>query len=459
MGRLYQTQQVNNVNNSGRLYKQPEIQEKQKTITDTLAEPIKDVLIGGAKGVGSTLFGLGKLGAKASEAIGLGGMVPKELKEEKPELLQPKTTAEKIGYGVEQVGEFFVPITKAGKIEKGLSMAKDLNIVGKGLKYGIPMLRNATEAAVKTAAQTGGEIPQTTGTFLLSLGSEGILKGLGAPLQKAGKVLPERIYSRIFQTAEDDLRNAYQSIAKNKEINPTLAREVLDRGLKGSSKNMAIYAFQKLDDLENQVKEFTPSLKPIVIENKKAYTNFLNEVVNQYKGGFFTGRATQAKNLLNELKSQKGKEITADIVLKLRRFIDNMRNTSSFKIDPKLSARQDEFRFAANSLRKKLSEAGLKDLMNEERIYIEAIDNIVSDAAKRQNKNIIGLVDILAGGGGMVAGGLGQGIGAAAAIRAFQQPFTLTNLGYAINRLTKKTEGLGGILSKLTTGVGAQLQR
>ena len=68
-------------------------------------------------------------------------------------------------------------------------------------------------------------------------------------------------------------------------------------------------------------------------------------------------------------------------------------------------------------------------------------------------------MDLLAGGGGMVAGGLGQGVGAAAAIRAFQQPFTLTNLGYIIDRLTKKTEGLGGILSKLTTGAGAQLQR
>ena len=456
MGRLYQTQQVNN---GGRLYKQPEIQEKPKTITDTLAEPIRGGLVGAAKGVGSTLFGIGQLGAKASGMIGLGGMVPEALKKEKPEFLKPKTTAEKIGYGAEQISEFFVPITKAGKIEKGLSIAKDLNIAGKTLKYGTKFLRTGTEDAVKTAAQTGGDIPQTTGTFLLSLGSQVALKPIGGLLKKTGKILPERIYSRIFQTAEDDLRNAYESIAKGKKINPTLAREVLDRGLRGNSKNMAVYSFNKLDDLEKEVQQYLPSLKPIIVENKKAYINFLDEVNNQYKGGFFTERATKAKNLLNELKSQKGKEIAADIALKLRRFIDDMRNTSSFRIDPKLSARQDEFRFAANSLRKKLSEAGLKDLMNEERIYIEAIDNIVSDAAKRNNKNIIGLVDLLAGGGGMVAGGLGQGIGAAAAIRAFQQPFTLTNLGYIIDRLTKKTEGLGGILSKLTTGAGAQLQR
>ena len=110
MGRLYQTQQVNN---GGRLYKQPEIQEKPKTITDTLAEPIRGGLVGAAKGVCSTLFGIGQLGAKSSEMIGLGGMVPEALKKEKPEFLKPKTTAEKIVYGAEQISEFFVQITKA----------------------------------------------------------------------------------------------------------------------------------------------------------------------------------------------------------------------------------------------------------------------------------------------------------------------------------------------------------
>ena len=109
-------------------------------------------------------------------------------------------------------------------------------------------------------------------------------------------------------------------------------------------------------------------------------------------------------------------------------------------------------------LRKKLSDAGLGELMNEERIFIEAIDSIVQDAVKRSNKNVIGLVDLLAGGGGMVAGGGLGGVTAAVGIRAFQQPFTLTNLAQGINKLTKITKGIITPISKGVIGVGSQIK-
>ena len=102
-------------------------------------------------------------------------------------------------------------------------------------------------------------------------------------------MLPERLYSVIFKNAEQDLRAAYQTAAKGKAIDPTLAREVLDKGLRGNSKNMAILAFNTLDDLERSVQTTVKNRNaPIIVGNKATYVRFLEEVVNTFKGGFFS---------------------------------------------------------------------------------------------------------------------------------------------------------------------------
>jgi hypothetical protein len=416
-----------------------------------------EILKGAGKGVLSTLKGIGELSQKTGQGM-IFEQIRKQPTEEqkaqdltKAEILKPKGIAQKIGFGAEQVGEFFIPMGGATKAEKLLTTV--LPKAGKLATFGIKTIGEATEYAFKTALQTGGDVPQTTGTFLLSLAIPPIIKGVGAGLKKIGTIFPERVYSVIFKTAADDLRQAYQSVAKGKQLNPTLAREVLDRGLKGSSKNMAVYAFNKLDDLEKQVQSLvTERTKPLVVGNKKSYERFLNEVINQFKGGFYTDRAKTASNLLKELSQTDVKQIGMGTALRLRRFIDNMRNTSAFRQNALLSHRQDEFKYAADLLRKKLADNGLSYLMNEERVFIQAIDDIVADATKRNNKNVIGLIDILAGGGGIASGSIIGGAGAAVAIRAFQQPFTLTNMARGIDLLTKKATGLGDFLSKATMG-------
>jgi hypothetical protein len=93
--------------------------------------------------------------------------------------------------------------------------------------------------------------------------------------------------------------------------------------------------------------------------------------------------------------------------------------------------------------------------MNEERIMIEAIDSIVSTAVKNENRRLLGLTDVLIGGGGAVTGFPGAGFGMMAAIRAGQQPFTLTNLGSLIDRMYKLTPSAatGETAMRAATGV------
>ena len=131
-----------------------------------------------------------------------------------------------------------------------------------------------------------------------------------------------------------------------------------------------------------------------------------------------------------------------NLVLRLKRFFDALRNNSSFMKNENLSLKQEGLKNAANVFRQKLYEAGFKEAMEQERIFIEAIDALVKDAAKRHNKNVIGLVDLLAGGGGMVAGGPLSGVSAAVAIRAVQLPPIVTGVARGLFKAGQKSEGI-----------------
>ena len=58
----------------------------------------------------------------------------------------------------------------------------------------------------------------------------------------------------------------------------------------------------------------------------------------------------------------------------------------------------------------------------------------MKDAVRRENRQLIGLADYIAGGGGLVAGAPGTGISLGLGIRAFQQASTLTGLAQGVYR-------------------------
>lgn len=408
------------------------------------------------KGVASTAqgfsdIGQGILGATVGKGIeALGGQKPEKVELPK-DWTTPSNLAQTIGFKAEQIGEYLIPVAAEEKAAVLLSkflpnVAKNPKLIGKLSNLAARSLGSGLEFAGKTVLQTGGDLEQAKVSGIIGAVVPGAIGVLGGIKKVITEKLPERLYDQIFKQSSDDLIQYYRTVSKGGEINPTLAREVMEQGLKGSSENMAIYSLRKLDELEKGVQETVQILKSqgvkITMENKQGYINILGTVKNQFKSGFLSNRAKDAESMTKELSKIKGNKIDIDLALKIRRFIDKMRNTSSFKLDPKLTPRQEEFKVATNTLRKSLSEAGLKDLMNEERIYISALEDIVTDAAARKNVKLLNLTDVIIGGGGMASGFPGTGLGVAAAIRGFQQPFTLTGMGQALFKSGKAIEAV-----------------
>lgn len=132
------------------------------------------------KGAGSTLFGIGKLGANTLGKIVAPGLQKIAPVQEKPQFLQPNNTAQKVGFGAEQLGEFFLPGGVLGKGAKGIEAATEASKLPQVAKYGLDLLGKsgleATGMAGVTAAQggTGKEVAQNA-----LLGAGGAVAGEG----------------------------------------------------------------------------------------------------------------------------------------------------------------------------------------------------------------------------------------------------------------------------------------
>jgi hypothetical protein len=152
--------------------------DKWKGFSEGLRDAQKDFVIGQLKGVGSTALSMGKAGSDIMESgynatigklTGKKAISAKPMVEQAKQAIAPTNTAQKVGFGVEQVGEFFAPIPGGAKAkavgavaeklpwlaksaatvaEKAPKTAKVISALGKGIV-------ESAEQAARTYAQEG----------------------------------------------------------------------------------------------------------------------------------------------------------------------------------------------------------------------------------------------------------------------------------------------------------------
>jgi hypothetical protein len=239
-------------------------------------------------------------------------------------------------------------------------------------------------------------------------------------------------------------------------VNPTLAKEALDRGLKGSIENQAKYSIGKTYELETTAQKIAATYRqPLKIPNKQNYINLLKDFRGEFEKqgqGFLGQETTKATSLINTLSKTKGNTISATNALDLRRFLDSMRNTSSFRMNANLSMKQGAYKNAANLLRTTLAKEvpGMAPTMNDYRFYIEAIDSLVTEAVKRNNRQLIGSMDTLLGAGGLAMGQPAIGVGLVTARKMATTPTALTYGAQALQKgVINPMEAVGGYVSPL----------
>lgn len=469
--------------------------EPDKSKLETVGGVLADLGIGAAKGAQETSRNVLDFFSPVLKAINLPGQIAEfatggRIKAEAPfqasfqtgeritdEELEPTTTAQAIGKGAERVAEFIAPT----KLIRGGQIGINAMIQGKGLlpAAGRVVGKASIEGAAGTAIATAqtGDLKEGLKTGALFAG----IKGATGTLGEAAKAfrLPERIYSSIFKDAYKDVlrelktsgvkafqRNFPQEfddllvegvirVGKNGviEVNETLAKQALNRGLKGSLRNMANQVVAGQIRSEVAVREAARVAKGTVDVSEKQFITVLKQIQAAYKDVGFGQFSEKAKVLADAVKKGKGK-VDALTALAIRRLLDSLRGQRSFDTTtPTLSLSEKNLKFLANTLRGRVNKIpGMEKAMTDYSFYINALEHIGKEAQRTGNRQIISLLDAIFFGGGAVAAQPAIGATIALARRLLTVPASATRFAQGIQRsgqVSKTGQLIRGLITNL----------
>jgi hypothetical protein len=392
------------------------------------------------------------------------------------ENLTPKNTSEKVGFATERTAEFLAP---AGMFKNG---AIAINSMIKGSGFLPAAGRVAAKAGMEgigggaiALAQTG-DLEEAAKTGGLFAGVRGTL-GTAGELARAFRI-PERIYSSIFKNTYRDVVTelktagaaAFQKAHPDEfkalvdqgiiragkngviQIDDTLAKQALDRGLKGSLKNMANQTVAGLYRAESKVRDVAKNATTKVDVSEKQFQTILRQIAADYKDVGFGEFSQKAKVLADAIKQNKGK-VNVETAIAIRRLLDGLRTQASYNAPAsRLSLGQQNLKFLANTLRGRVNKVpGMQAVMDDYSFYIDALEHIGKEAARAGNRQIISLLDALFFGGGAVAASQAAGATLGLMRRALTVPSSATRMASAIQNgtRTKAASVIQGIITSL----------
>jgi len=451
----------------------------------------KNPLVAGAsKGALQTIKGMSSLGEKILQIPGKVLGVNYDKKTAAEELIPEKYTeavgtGEKIGKGVEQILEYFIPASKASKAEKFI------NVLSKGIKTpvlaaGARILGKAGVQGLATGGvnliQTGGDVKQARNVALTS----GIIRGGMAIIGEGARALhlPERLYSTIFKNSKQDMlaelkSGGMQALQKNNPqkfqefvdkgiiklssngtpiLNDTLAEEALAKGLQGSIRNMSNEVVEKTLESEDKVRQIASNYKGTVNLSEKQFTNVLKNIVDDYKDVGFGEISKEADDLVKLIKTGKG-NVSAETAVNIKRLLDRVRIATSFNQPTiKLSQSQANLKTLADAVRGRVNSIPeMGNTMKDYSFYLEAMEALAKEAMRRGNNQVLSLIDSLFLSGAYSGNNPIPGVTMGALRKILQSASGTTLLGQLLNRSNISTP-LQGLTSGGSAGVQSLLK-
>lgn len=214
---------------------------------DKLVNLDKQLVTGAAKGVGSTVSTLGEIGESAMSktvgrgvqtitgkkvsSVGHGGTEEVLGKLGVKDAFTPTTGGQKLGFGVEQIGEFFTPggaVTKGSKAVEAVAGAGKLAKYSKGLGQTAKVVGESLASGGVSLAQTGDVGEAKTSALL---GGAGAAVAPGA--QKVAKAFKEYMGEKV---APKVINSLVKPISKEFEFGKNAGAGVVKEGIKANTR-------------------------------------------------------------------------------------------------------------------------------------------------------------------------------------------------------------------------------
>ncbi len=368
------------------------------------------VALGAAKGVGSTVTGLGQLaydyvpGVKqASDAVqqaAFGDVNDQMMAGAQTGLLAPTNAAQTLGKTVEQVGEFFVPVAEAGALAKVPGLAASPQLARRGIA--------AMQAAGQTSAQGGGPVAATVSGLMA-----GALPGVGAAKAASGAL--ER---SAVQTMADSLR-ATKEWAKAESAD--LAPEMLKRGIGGTFHQMRTLARETAakvgKNLGDAYKAAAAAGETVPGDIVRGNIQLASDALH-VRGGAgqklaIPGHEAAIAKLdeLDKFVEQLGADIPVDKAAVVKRAWDDIVSTAGLYGNKATASASEKaqawsFREAANAFRDKLNTNADIAALNKEFSFWAGLRDVVNATKLRKTGQTGGLFRAGATGAGAMVGAL-----------------------------------------------------
>lgn len=345
---------------------------------------MRDVAVGAVKGVGNTLFGLGKIFrdytpvGRISDAIHPGAF------DKRPDVLQPTSTGERVGFTAEQVGEFFIPGAAATKM-------------GQAVKSGaLTLAQTGSPVAAGVSAAITAAIPS------------------GPAIQKSAASLREGAEKTVAQALGPTKEWAKVEAAK-------LAPQMLARGVKGSreamlaqAKQMASALGQELDNAYAAAAQAGDTVPGNLVRGHLVATRDALMVADEAGAKIAIPGTEPILAKLGELDdfvARLGPDVPVDKAAHIKRVWDQIVSKAGLYGPKAASSPTDSgtawsLRESAGAFRELLNKNPTIGELNAEVAFWTGLKNVLKETQKRTQAQSGGLVQAGMGGAGVVAGAL-----------------------------------------------------
>lgn len=381
---------------------------------DRVANAAYDVAVGAGKGALNTVTGLGKIARKVPVVSALDRiMTPIQVN------ITPKNTAQRIGFGAEQLGEFFVPMAGGTTLPAKARLAADV------AKSGVlTMAQGGTPTAGVASAALTAAMPGVS-----SLVEKGLRKASGAMQSGAEKSVTQALGATKEWAKADAAK---------------LAPEMLARGVGGSRPAMlsraraAVAATgQQLDDAYKAAAAAGDTVSGQVVRGHLQLAADALKVktaagVRAVVPG--TERAVQQLERLDDFVAQLGDDIPVDKAAHVKRTWDRIVSKAGL-FGPKATSSSTDnadawaIREASGTFRELLNTNPTIAALNKEYGFWAGMKKVLFETQRRTQAQRGGLTDAIRGSGGAVAGAMagaamggpvGGGVGAVMGQQAMQ---------------------------------------
>lgn len=326
-----------------------EIEQIKKEGPASIEKSQFNLKVGALKGIGSTALSLGKIGASAmgsvlNAATGTELYKPSKTSDEIiKSALEPKNIEETIGYGAENMLEFFIPQGAVGKIAKGTEvLAKTLGLSGKAAKaasVAAGLMSDITASTAINMAKSGSTDVQqnlTWGPYGYGLISKSVGNALKA-IPKVGNFMSAHpiVSSYVIQNLGEEVveSGVRKAIGQNYDWNNFMQGMVMGMGMQyGVSSIEAKKALGQVENLVHKAAETknapvtTREFYDIVYNSPLKGNQTFGDVFNQ-RLAFKTGTGSISDMKGTQLKSMAKRPSVTDIGVTIPEKPANIINT------------------------------------------------------------------------------------------------------------------------------------